>query len=82
MTENKLLIACADLNGLDPEIANTAVSIENFLINAGATSNEYTRVDLLRLAVDMKKVEILGDMEEDLSILKNYLLSKMGRRVI
>jgi len=75
MTEKKLSITCADLHGLDQDIVCTAISVENFLIGAGATPEEYTRVDLLNIAVKMKIAEHLEDLDNDLIMIRNAILA-------
>ena len=73
MPENKLKITCVDSNGIDEDILSKAISIENLLIASGETPQGYSRIDLLRLAIEMKKIEILEDIEEDLVLIRNAI---------
>jgi len=73
MYEKKLRVTCADAHGINTDIISKAISIENFLLASGEIPQGYTRMDLLWLAVDMRKIEILADIEEDLSVIRESL---------
>lgn len=73
MIKPKFRITCADTHGMNEDIISNIITIENFLIAAGATSSEYTRVELIKLAVDMKNTEILADLEDDLCVIRESL---------